>query len=131
MKGIYFTWTNDPPNTKIKDWNVTELKVRSAADVAPVTSLIDGAVLRCADRPAPPARRQIGGGALLEDIGPVDEHEQALARAQLTARRLSRLPTCDYIAVSPCFADCIVYLVSKDLSWPDKDNPPMDWRCLP
>ena len=28
VKGIYFTWTNDPPNTKIKDWNVTELKVR-------------------------------------------------------------------------------------------------------
>jgi parafibromin len=27
VKGIYVTWANDPPNTKIKDWNVTELKV--------------------------------------------------------------------------------------------------------
>lgn len=27
VKGIYVTWSNDPPNTKIKDWNVTELKV--------------------------------------------------------------------------------------------------------
>ena len=27
VKGIYFTWANDPPNAKIKDWNVTELKV--------------------------------------------------------------------------------------------------------
>ena len=28
MKGIYISWVNDPPNAKIKDWNVTELKVR-------------------------------------------------------------------------------------------------------
>lgn len=28
VKGIYVSWTNDPPNHKIKDWNVTELKVR-------------------------------------------------------------------------------------------------------
>ncbi|TFK45958.1 RNA polymerase II-associated protein [Heliocybe sulcata] len=27
VKGIHFSWTNDPPNTKIKDWNVTELKI--------------------------------------------------------------------------------------------------------
>ncbi|KAG5637917.1 hypothetical protein H0H81_002678 [Sphagnurus paluster] len=27
VKGIYVTWSNDPPNTKIKDWNVMELKV--------------------------------------------------------------------------------------------------------
>lgn len=27
VKGIYVTWSNDPPNTKIKDWNVTELKI--------------------------------------------------------------------------------------------------------
>ncbi|KZT29221.1 RNA polymerase II-associated protein [Neolentinus lepideus HHB14362 ss-1] len=27
VKGIYFAWTNDPPNPKIKDWNVTELKI--------------------------------------------------------------------------------------------------------
>lgn len=26
VKGIYVSWSNDPPNTKIKDWNVTELK---------------------------------------------------------------------------------------------------------
>jgi parafibromin len=27
VKGFYVCWGNDPPNTKIKDWNVTELKV--------------------------------------------------------------------------------------------------------
>jgi len=27
VKGFYMSWTNDPPNAKIKDWNVTELKV--------------------------------------------------------------------------------------------------------
>ncbi|KAG6841737.1 hypothetical protein C0991_007623 [Blastosporella zonata] len=27
VKGIYVSWANDPPNTKIKDWNVMELKI--------------------------------------------------------------------------------------------------------
>jgi hypothetical protein len=27
VKGIYVSWANDPPNPKVKDWNVTELKV--------------------------------------------------------------------------------------------------------
>ncbi|KII89442.1 hypothetical protein PLICRDRAFT_109795 [Plicaturopsis crispa FD-325 SS-3] len=27
VKGIYVSWSNDPPNPKIKDWNVTELKI--------------------------------------------------------------------------------------------------------
>ena len=27
LKGIYVSWSNDPPNTKIKDWNITEFKV--------------------------------------------------------------------------------------------------------
>ncbi|TFK65330.1 RNA polymerase II-associated protein [Pluteus cervinus] len=27
VKGFYVSWTTDPPNTKIKDWNVTELKI--------------------------------------------------------------------------------------------------------
>jgi len=27
VKGIYVAWANDPPNPKVKDWNVTELKV--------------------------------------------------------------------------------------------------------
>ncbi|KAF9009654.1 RNA pol II accessory factor, Cdc73 family-domain-containing protein [Cyathus striatus] len=27
VKGIYVSWTNDPPNPKIQDWNVTELKI--------------------------------------------------------------------------------------------------------
>ncbi|EPS98371.1 hypothetical protein FOMPIDRAFT_1126619 [Fomitopsis schrenkii] len=27
VKGFYVAWANDPPNTKIKDWNVTELKI--------------------------------------------------------------------------------------------------------
>jgi len=27
VKGIHVTWANDPPNTKIQDWNVTSLKI--------------------------------------------------------------------------------------------------------
>ncbi|EJD06202.1 RNA polymerase II-associated protein [Fomitiporia mediterranea MF3/22] len=27
VKGFYVSWANDPPNVKIKDWNVTELKI--------------------------------------------------------------------------------------------------------
>ncbi|CAG7846080.1 SubName: Full=Related to RNA polymerase II-associated protein-Laccaria bicolor {ECO:0000313/EMBL:CCA66853.1} [Serendipita indica DSM 11827] len=27
VKGFYISWTNDPPNPKVKDWNVTELKI--------------------------------------------------------------------------------------------------------
>jgi len=27
VKGFYVSWANDPPNLKIKDWNVTELKI--------------------------------------------------------------------------------------------------------
>jgi parafibromin len=27
VKGIYVTWAHDPQNPRIKDWNVTELKV--------------------------------------------------------------------------------------------------------
>ncbi|KDR82037.1 hypothetical protein GALMADRAFT_135412 [Galerina marginata CBS 339.88] len=27
VKGVYVSWSNDPPNAKIKDWNVTELKI--------------------------------------------------------------------------------------------------------
>ncbi|KAH8825042.1 RNA polymerase II-associated protein [Flagelloscypha sp. PMI_526] len=27
VKGMYATWSSDPPNPKIKDWNVTELKI--------------------------------------------------------------------------------------------------------
>jgi len=27
VKGVYVTWANDPPNPKVKDWNVTELKI--------------------------------------------------------------------------------------------------------
>ncbi|KAG6860504.1 hypothetical protein C0995_010490 [Termitomyces sp. Mi166 len=27
VKGIYVSWANDPPNAKIKDWNVMELKI--------------------------------------------------------------------------------------------------------
>ena len=26
VKGFYVSWTSDPANNKIKDWNVTELK---------------------------------------------------------------------------------------------------------
>ncbi|KAI3621871.1 rna polymerase ii accessory cdc73 family [Moniliophthora roreri] len=27
VKGIYMSWTTEPPNPKIRDWNVTELKI--------------------------------------------------------------------------------------------------------
>ncbi|KIJ32428.1 hypothetical protein M422DRAFT_70583 [Sphaerobolus stellatus SS14] len=27
VKGIYVSWSNDPANTKIKDWNVSEIKI--------------------------------------------------------------------------------------------------------
>ncbi|KAH6919192.1 RNA polymerase II accessory factor [Coprinopsis sp. MPI-PUGE-AT-0042] len=27
VKGVHVAWSNDPPNPKIKDWNVTELKI--------------------------------------------------------------------------------------------------------
>ncbi|KAK0450339.1 RNA pol II accessory factor, Cdc73 family-domain-containing protein [Desarmillaria tabescens] len=27
VKGFYVSWANDPPNNRIKDWNVTELKI--------------------------------------------------------------------------------------------------------
>jgi parafibromin len=27
VKGVYVSWANDPPNTKTKDWNVTELRI--------------------------------------------------------------------------------------------------------
>lgn len=27
VKGIHFTWANDPPNPKVRDWNVNELKI--------------------------------------------------------------------------------------------------------
>lgn len=27
VKGFYVSWSNDPPNPRIKDWNVTELKI--------------------------------------------------------------------------------------------------------
>ena len=32
MKGFYISLTSEPPNPKIKDWNVTELKVRLTTD---------------------------------------------------------------------------------------------------
>jgi hypothetical protein len=41
VKGIYFSWASDPPNTKIKDWNVAELKIdqnRRHVDKAVVAS---------------------------------------------------------------------------------------------
>ncbi|EEB99133.1 hypothetical protein MPER_01245, partial [Moniliophthora perniciosa FA553] len=27
ITGIYMSWTTEPPNPKIRDWNVTELKI--------------------------------------------------------------------------------------------------------
>jgi parafibromin len=28
VRGVYVSWSNDPPNTKISDWNVANLKVK-------------------------------------------------------------------------------------------------------
>ena len=45
VKGIYLSWSNNPPNPKIKDWNVTELKVGLRLGIAlfffVITSLLD------------------------------------------------------------------------------------------
>ena len=38
VKGFYVSWTNDPPNAKIKDWNVTELKVCILLSMLPLSS---------------------------------------------------------------------------------------------
>ncbi|KAI4518663.1 hypothetical protein K525DRAFT_207963 [Schizophyllum commune Loenen D] len=27
VKGMHVSWANDPPNPKISDWNVTEIKI--------------------------------------------------------------------------------------------------------
>ena len=35
VKGFYVCWMNDPPNPKIKDWNVTELKVGGSVPFCP------------------------------------------------------------------------------------------------
>ncbi|THH08708.1 hypothetical protein EW145_g2536 [Phellinidium pouzarii] len=55
VKGFYVSWANDPPNVKIKDWNVTELK----------------------------ARRQVSSGELLEVAGFMDIGEQTVAHKVL------------------------------------------------
>ena len=38
VKGFYISLTSDPPNHKIKDWNVTELKVRVSLQPLPGTA---------------------------------------------------------------------------------------------
>lgn len=47
VKGFYVCWTNDPPNPKIKDWNVTELKVGGSIPFHPFPPLsaVEGGVL--------------------------------------------------------------------------------------
>jgi len=29
VKGLYFQWSNEPSNPAVKDWNVTEMRVRA------------------------------------------------------------------------------------------------------
>ena len=48
VKGIYVLWSNDPSNTKIKDWNITELKVRPPS---PIISSFDLLFRTSTDRP--------------------------------------------------------------------------------
>jgi len=40
VKGVYVTWSNDPPNPKIKDWNVTELKVQKLSSIDAEADLV-------------------------------------------------------------------------------------------
>ena len=87
MKGIYFTWTNDPPNTKIKDWNVTELKVRPSPLPLFPYDAAKSLIPTRADRPAPPTRRQVRRSQLLEDARRVDFGEQTVA-CQILIRTL-------------------------------------------
>jgi parafibromin len=53
VKGIYVSWSNDPPNTKIQDWNVTELKVQS------FTVLVSSYFLRLVSLQIDPHRRHV------------------------------------------------------------------------
>ena len=48
VKGSYVLWSNDPSNTKIKDWNITELKVRPPS---PIISSFDLLFRTSTDRP--------------------------------------------------------------------------------
>ena len=89
------SWTNDPPNPKIKDWNVTEIKVPHLL-ACPSVSLTraHSSVL---DRPQSGTRRQVDRGALLEDARHVDDAEQAVADdglSALLAQRLGMLCCC-------------------------------------
>ena len=39
VKDIYVSWSNHPPNTKFKDWNVAELKVCGPPQPSPTPQL--------------------------------------------------------------------------------------------
>lgn len=90
MKGIYLSLTSDPPNPKIKDWNVTELKVRSfllhllrCVEHFLITSL------RLSDRREQTTRRQVRRRTVLEDIGRMDVGQQAVAREMIDSSESS------------------------------------------
>lgn len=62
---MYVSWANDPPNPKIKDWNVTELKVREwcLARVGVWLRILN----TFSDRLAQETRGQVDRGLFLED----------------------------------------------------------------
>ncbi|THH21489.1 hypothetical protein EW146_g112 [Bondarzewia mesenterica] len=88
VKGVYVSWTIDPPNSKIKDWNVTEIKVSQMRYDRHRPDLFNSSA-RPADRPAPPACRQGHRRALLEDAGYVDDAQQTVPDEELKTRAAS------------------------------------------
>jgi hypothetical protein len=51
VKGVYPQWTADPPNAKIRSWNVSELRVRSSVPLTrPPLDVTDTLPAFCASR---------------------------------------------------------------------------------
>lgn len=71
MKGVYFQWTNDPPNPRTKDWNVSELKV-SLAPYRCVSCQITE--LAISDRSIQKTRGQIRRCHILEALRHLDDY---------------------------------------------------------
>ena len=69
VKGIYLSLTSDPPNPKIKDWNVTELKVSLFVTFIDIVHLTYPWYI---DRRQPTTRRQIRRRTVLENVGCLD-----------------------------------------------------------
>lgn len=44
VKGIFIQWTHDPPNPKVRAWNVTELRVSNPIQPSPFLLVITSAL---------------------------------------------------------------------------------------